>query len=425
MTSLGTLLIKHGWITKQQLSTAIAMQREVGGRLGTCLLEAGAISEELLDRSLAEQLGVPAASAEDLRDIPERVSRLLPAPIAIRYRAIPFRATHSDVDVAMMEVDNLWLQDELSFIVGRRLSVYIANEARIVEALARYYRAPCSDRFVRLLERLDREGRTRSEPQPHPASRLVRPEPSVRAEEPASSAPEPSVRAAVQPEAPKTARRGDSRDRRPLSIPLSEREVESLGTARADPSRPPPPIAAAEIYRRDYSPEVAPDAGDAAAALSDARSVQQVGDALLAALSREFVRALLFKVTPQGVRGWLAHGAGLDRPRFEGLRVTFDEPSIFLNLREGGSFFLGVLPSMAAHLELAACWGRDLTEECAIFPIRVRDRLVALMYGDRGPSGLQDLDLDRLRRLAEAAALALERCIVEQKKRSRDAVGSD
>ena len=156
MMSLGTLLVKHGWITKQQLGLAISRQREIGGRLGTCLLEMGAVAEDLLNRSLAEQQGVPCATADDLGEIPDKVSRLLPAPIAIRYRAVPFRATHNDVDMVMLEVDNLWLQDELSFIVGRRLNVYIANEARIVEALARYYKAPCSERFVKLLVQLNR-----------------------------------------------------------------------------------------------------------------------------------------------------------------------------------------------------------------------------------------------------------------------------
>ena len=155
MKSLGTLLVKHGWITKQQLGLAISKQREIGGRLGTCLLEMGAVEEDVLDRCLAEQQGVPVASAKSLQDIPDKVSQLLPAPIAIRYRAVPFHAGHSEVDIAMLEVDNLWLQDELSFIIGRRLNVYITNEARVSEALSTYYGAPISERFARLLNRLN------------------------------------------------------------------------------------------------------------------------------------------------------------------------------------------------------------------------------------------------------------------------------
>ena len=155
MQSLGTLLLQNGWITKQQLGLAISKQREIGGRLGSCLLEMGAISEDLLDRTLAQQQGVPIATAEELGDIPRELVRMLPARIAIRYQAVPFRLSGPRVEIAMLEVDNLWLQDELSFIIGRRLKVHIASEVRLVSALAKYYDAPLTERFAKLEELLD------------------------------------------------------------------------------------------------------------------------------------------------------------------------------------------------------------------------------------------------------------------------------
>jgi hypothetical protein len=102
--------------------------------------------------------------------------------------------------------------------------------------------------------------------------------------------------------------------------------------------------------------------------------------------------------------------------------VSAEQPSIFLNLREGGSFFLGALPAMSAHVDLAACWHKDLSDECAVFPIRVQDRLVTLVYGDRGPLGLADLDLDLIRGFCVSAARAFERCIMERKRRGRAVV---
>lgn len=424
MMSLGTLLVKHGWITKQQLGLAISKQREIGGRLGTCLLEMGAIAEDLLNRSLAEQQGVPSASAEDLLEIPDKVSRLLPAPIAIRYRAVPFRATHSDVDIAMLEVDNLWLQDELSFIVGRRLNVYIANEARIVETLARYYKAPCSERFVKLLVLLNRELRQKLEAQPHPESRLVHA--SEEGEDQPESAPaqittrvpeEVGVLAAAAPLAEE-----DSPSPPPQSIPLSEQELESIGAAPADSTESAGDLEPGELYSRDAKAHHTMSTEEAELALEGASDPYEVGQILLSAVSKELTRVVVLQATPTEVRGWLAHGPGLDEGRLQGFRVSFDQPSIFLNLREGGSFFLGTLPEMLAHLDLAACWHKDLSDECAVFPIRVRDRLVALIYGDCGPLGLADLDLDLLRGLCASAARAFERCIVERKKRRHTAI---
>src|SRR6059058_2457579 len=81
MGKLGQLLVTRGWITVQQLTRALKNQNVVGGRLGTCLLEMDALTEDLLLKGLAEQLGVPAARVEDLRGIPEEVQELLPAKL--------------------------------------------------------------------------------------------------------------------------------------------------------------------------------------------------------------------------------------------------------------------------------------------------------------------------------------------------------
>jgi hypothetical protein len=421
MKSLGTLLVKHSWITKQQLGLAISKQREIGGRLGTCLLEMGAIEEDLLDRCLAEQQGVPVASAKSLKDIPDKVSQLLPAPIAIRYRAVPFGAGHSEVDIAMLEVDNLWLQDELSFIIGRRLNVYITNEARVAEALSTYYGAPISERFAQLLDRLNRHLQERAAATPHPQSRLVNSDSIPTVEEKTPSRPktvsseEESVRSNFQVV--------EDRSSTPLirarSIPVSTEELETLGAFA--PAGGSSDIGGQVVspYSRDHQSTVLPISEHVNEELQSVSRPDEVGKILLSVLSQEFTRTMLLKASQKGVRGWLAHGPGIDMSRFKNFEVSFEDPSIFLNLREGGSFYLGLLPEMPPHLEMAACWNKDLSDECVVFPIRVRERLVTLVYGDRGPLGLADLDLNKVRQLTSAASDAFELCIIKQKDKKR------
>ena len=62
MGKLGQLLVARGWITVQQLTRALKTQNVGGGRIGTCLLEMDAISEELLLKGIAEHLGVSFAA---------------------------------------------------------------------------------------------------------------------------------------------------------------------------------------------------------------------------------------------------------------------------------------------------------------------------------------------------------------------------
>src|SRR4028118_2282828 len=156
MGKLGQLLVARGWITVQQLTRALQNQSVVGGRLGTCLIEIDAISEDLLLKGLSEQLGVPSASLDDLRGIPEEVLALLPEKLARRCRAVPFRVEGSRLDLAMMDARNLACQDEIAFATGKRVKIHVAHELRVLEGLERYYKEESPSRFSLLVERLNR-----------------------------------------------------------------------------------------------------------------------------------------------------------------------------------------------------------------------------------------------------------------------------
>jgi hypothetical protein len=53
-----------------------------------------------------------------------------------------------------------------------------------------------------------------------------------------------------------------------------------------------------------------------------------------------------------------------------------------------------------------------------MLPVRLKDRLVSVIYVDRAESGTPGLPLDELRRLAAATAVAFERCILHKKQLS-------
>ncbi|HEX5758283.1 MAG TPA: hypothetical protein VF121_03735, partial [Thermoanaerobaculia bacterium] len=156
MNKLGQLLVTRGWITVQQLTRGLKNQQVVGGRLGTCLLEMDSLSEDLLLKGLAEQLGVPAAGIDDLRSVPADALATLPPKVARRCRAVPVRLAGGRLDIAMLEPHNLTAQDELAFASGKRVKVHVLHEVRIAEALERYYGEESPDRFTHLLERLNR-----------------------------------------------------------------------------------------------------------------------------------------------------------------------------------------------------------------------------------------------------------------------------
>ena len=447
MGKLGQLLVARGWITVQQLNRALQTQQVVGGRLGTCLIEMDAISEDNLMKGLAEQHGVPAVSLDDLRGIPDEVLALLPDKLARRCRAVPFRVVGTRLDVAMLEPRNLALQDEIAFASGKRVMVHVANEVRIVEALERYYREESSSRYSMLVERLNRaryfwERDKQPEPPrpedeltrlpPLPVSRPVgvRPAPAPAAPAPAPAprpAPVPAAKAAPSapsaPQAPpvKSEVPPAPAPRRPtiqtVSMTAEERAALSAATqpVPAAPASPASPAPAAS----PALPAVASiDEVDAAFARTHDR--EEVARIALGFLARAYRRAALFQVAKDKVSAWMGQGE-LDLPIFQKFSIGFDQPSLFLNLRNGSSLHMGPLPPMPVHRELARAWGGELPRDCVALPVRIKDRLVAVLYADgglrsaRGP-GIGGIDLPHLQRLATATGAALERCILHRKR---------
>ncbi|HEY0780847.1 MAG TPA: hypothetical protein VGE98_00215, partial [Thermoanaerobaculia bacterium] len=144
--------------------------------------------------------------------------------------------------------------------------------------------------------------------------------------------------------------------------------------------------------------------------------LEVVGRTVLAFLGRTYRRTALFQVKGDRVTGWMAQGEGVDPDAFQRFVTGFDRPSVFLNLRQGSGLYLGPLPPMPAHRELARTWGGGLPRDCVVLPVRMKDRLVTVVYADGGSKGLGGVDLEQLKRLTAATAGAFERSILAKKK---------
>jgi len=412
---IGQILLERRWITLDQLQRALQNQAVVGARLGTCLLEMDALSEDALLKALSDQRGVPAVGAEDLQHIPPEVYTQLAARVARRCRAVPFRILGNQIFVAALDADNLAIQDELAFVTAKRLKMHIANEARIYEALERGYGDPTPSRFQHLLERLNR-GRAAAAPSaPAPAAGedllVWGPAPGA-APEPARQAPaEPAPRlaprlAANPPPALRAAPEGARPDTPPpvgswstssqaLTIPLAPEERARLGRPSGFK-----PLALAEVEAR----------------LLDPRDRDDVGRTLIAYLAQTFFRVALLKVRRDLLVGWMGRGPDVSEEQLRRFSVSVHQPSVFANLRQGAPFYRGPLPSLPIHRDLARAWDGMLPRECLLLPVRLQGRLVTVVYADRGEADLATIDTAALQVLAARTAAAFELCIRRAKR---------
>jgi hypothetical protein len=136
---LGEILVARGLVTQEQVEDALFSQRQFGGRLGTNLIEMGAITDEDLARCLSEQLHVPYVRPQALAAIPKEVIAKLPRKVAEKYRIVPLRFQNGELHLCMADPQNFAKLDELRFALNCQLHPHVVTEVTMNYALERYY----------------------------------------------------------------------------------------------------------------------------------------------------------------------------------------------------------------------------------------------------------------------------------------------
>jgi len=139
---LGTLLVRARRLKPEQLEEALKRQTEKGGRLGTNLVEIGALDLDLLGAALASQRQVPSASALEFETTPPAVLSLLPAALAAKFVAFPLRVGQGAIVLAMATPWDTDAVRALGDAMHRTVVAKIAPELRILEYLEKRYRLP-------------------------------------------------------------------------------------------------------------------------------------------------------------------------------------------------------------------------------------------------------------------------------------------
>lgn len=91
---LGLLMLSQGWITQEQLRTALEAQRASGkGRIGAWLMRQCDLPEERVTRALSMQWGCPVLSLANHQ--PEMVATMIPRILLDTYGMVPLRTGSS------------------------------------------------------------------------------------------------------------------------------------------------------------------------------------------------------------------------------------------------------------------------------------------------------------------------------------------
>ena len=137
---LGALLVEKGLIQPEQLQSALADQRQNGGRLGYCLVRLGLLPVEKLIEFFSENESA-GLILEDAT-IRQEAAQAVPRSLALYYKIAPIKLEDNLLTVALADVPHPHLVRTLADVTGFRMDALIQSEQQIRTLLDSSYRLP-------------------------------------------------------------------------------------------------------------------------------------------------------------------------------------------------------------------------------------------------------------------------------------------
>jgi hypothetical protein len=380
--SLSSLIVQRGIASILEVEEALARQVLYGGDFVTNVLEVSRIEEADLMPVVAESYGLPVAPIGELPKAPHDALRIVAAEVAVERALFPLELGASLV-VAVAEPLSRDAEQELGFALALPIEMRIAPSFRIRQALARDYGVPLDKRTARLITKIVTKGPRMAStfPPPIESNPGFRPPPRP----PSAAPPPPAVKSVAAPRA--------------KAVP----EGTFVRRSQAPPARP---------TKRRRGPLTL----DVAFGELEASAERDVILDVLFEFARQFFDyTALFTVHGDIADGRDAFGEGASREKVARIGVPLDLPNLLSKARDEKKPVRAVPSREGLDAILMSDLGRDGRTECIVLPIIVRTRVVALLFGDGGSSGIDDKGVRQVADLIEAAAGAFERVIVRRK----------
>jgi len=137
---LGSLLLREGHLTAEQLEQALAEKDATGRRLGEIVVGNGWVPPASLAMLLAEQHALDYLDL-GVERIDATAATLLPEPLARRYGAIPVRfVSDALVLVAVSDPTNVFASDDMKIALGMNIQLAVSSGPDVVAAIDRVHR---------------------------------------------------------------------------------------------------------------------------------------------------------------------------------------------------------------------------------------------------------------------------------------------
>jgi type IV pilus assembly protein PilB len=155
--TLGRILIKMGILSRDKVHECLKIQGQRGGKvqIGQIFLELGLVDEGQLQLALAAQRGMGHVSLEGI-DIPADVVEKVPAQMAKTYHIVPieYNQEQNELVVALDNPENFRATDDLSTLMGFKVTAKITDPDSLEKTLTKYYETQQDDNINELIDEI-------------------------------------------------------------------------------------------------------------------------------------------------------------------------------------------------------------------------------------------------------------------------------
>jgi type IV pilus assembly protein PilB len=135
---LGLSLIESGFLSREQLDTALKKHRKTGDTLGYTLLKLGYLSEQQLLTFLESKLGFPHANLQNYV-VDSSIINLIPEDIARKYQVFPLMKVKNSLTVAMLDPLDSFVMENIKYTTGCDIKPLVSTKDEIMQAIDKYY----------------------------------------------------------------------------------------------------------------------------------------------------------------------------------------------------------------------------------------------------------------------------------------------
>lgn len=435
MSALTSLLVRDQVVQVRKIEEALQRQVMRGGDIETVLLEMDAVPEDVLAAYRGALFGLLPATRAEVMGAPRDTVRLVPREVAERHRLVPLAAEGRKLVIAVTAPLQAETEERLVFLLGYDIAPRIANEARIAIALQHHYGVELEPRIARLAEQL----RARdpgvvpyvAPPTPSKIDSLAPALPrkssgllGVLDEDSGSGTFEalddaPPRRDTEPPtpalDAPPPVAEADSAEPAPASpAPRADTVPSPPSSASLDASalRVPPSRAPSTLAKRVRGPLLPRQAAELLAEASTRDEVL----AVFTGFARQFFEyCALFVVSGDIAEGRDAYGPGASFEEVQRIAVPLDVPGAFADVRRIGEPCVVNLGFAELDRIVSRDLRRDQMQPAMLYPVRIRDRVVLILYGDRDGESFVVEDVPELLAFGARISQAFERLIRRRK----------